>query len=170
MVSKSITGQDRPSTAPRVCNGIYRFSLSSVFLNLRGFLLAAVLRPTSGECPPQPQCLTLAQPGQHLHRGAIHGFCRTAPDPMRAPSVCSADEMRSGDSSSVTHCRGACFQKPKHSVFPLLSAPPSFRSPCGFLSFHSLLHMIWRKKSSKRNCFSCNSLMSRELPNGSPAH
>ena len=157
-------GQDRPSTAPRVCNGIYRFSLSSVFLNLRGFLLATVLRPTSGECPPQSNAgSTWPAPPQRGHPWILQDGSRP-----HASLFSSVPWMRCRVETALLWltAEGACFQKPKYS-FPLLFFSPFFPFSLWLpqLSF-IVAYNLEKKKSS--NFFSCNSLMSSELPNGFP--
>ena len=86
--------------------------------------------------------------------------------PREPLQFCSMDEMQSGDSSSVTHCRGGLLSEAE-----ILFSPPLFFPLLSFflVASSAFIHccvQFGEKKSS--NFFSCNSLMSSELPNGFP--
>lgn len=127
-------GQGRPPTAPRVCTGIYRSSLSSVFLTLRGFLLATVLRPCGWGLSPAA-CHLGSNTGSTWPVPPGRGRPRLlqgSSGPQESPFRSVPWTRRSGDSSSVTHHEGACFQKPKYSLSVFSFSLPLFLP---FLSF-----------------------------------
>ena len=98
-------GQGRPPTAPRVCTGIYRSSLSSVFLTLRGFLLATVLRPCGWGLSPAA-CHLGSNTGSTWPVPPGRGRPRLlqgSSGPQASPFRSVPWTRRSGDSSSVTH-------------------------------------------------------------------
>lgn len=64
---------------------------------------------------------------------------RTPREPLQ---VCSTGETQSGDSSSVTHHEGACFQKPKYSLSVFSFSLPLFLPFLSFfpVAYSALIH------------------------------